>query len=252
MKNKVALMQPTFLPWQGFFELILKSDRFVFLDDFQYITRSHHTRNRLFVSSNVVDFYSVSIDRTQSYRAPLNKTIINNNVEWTEKIIKRLLHVYRKTAFFNEFFPHIKSWLSRNFGSLAELNIAGIKLICSFLNIEKKFLYSSDFTKETNSQSVRSQKMLDLLKWAKATEYLCAFGSFDYMKEDGIFPSEDVDVKFQNFVPKSYPQAHSPDKFIPYLSILDALFNVGPEETLNLIEEGSIHWLSWEERAKLL
>ena len=64
---KVAMMQPTFLPWQGFFELILKSDKFIFLDDFQLSVQSHQTRNKLFVGKNQVGYYLVPIQKSISY-----------------------------------------------------------------------------------------------------------------------------------------------------------------------------------------
>ena len=119
-------------------------------------------------------------------------------------------------------------------------------MICSLLHIEKKFLYSSDFTRETGIQSKRTQHIIDILNWAKADLYLSAFGSFDYMKEDG-YDATLHPVLFQNFEPKPYKQVQS-DSFVPYLSVLDAMFNVGAETTLNLIRRGTDHWLTFEER----
>ena len=63
----IAMMQPTFLPWQVFFELILKSDKFIFLDDFQYSVQSHHTRNKLFVNKGQVDYYNVPVQKSKCF-----------------------------------------------------------------------------------------------------------------------------------------------------------------------------------------
>ena len=67
------------------------------------------------------------------------------------------------------------------------------------------------------------------------------------MLADGLFPLSDVTVLFQNFQPKTYPQIGSPNYFIPYLSVLDALMNVGPEQTVELIAQGTTKWLTWDE-----
>ena len=122
-------------------------------------------------------------------------------------------------------------------------------MLCNILGINADFYYSSDFSKETNSDSVRTKRITELINWLNADEYLCAFGSFDYMKEDG-YDYNKYPVVFQNYQPKPYPQIHS-EKFVPYLSILDALFNIGSEKTLSLIKNGTEKWLNWEERNKI-
>ncbi|MBR1735164.1 MAG: WbqC family protein [Alphaproteobacteria bacterium] len=245
---KIAMMQPTFLPWQGFFELIVQCDRFIFLDDFQLSVQSHHTRNKLFISHKVVDFYSVPIQKSKCFGLPLNNVLIIEGDIWKKKILKRLANVYSKTDFFSLIYPQLENWFSKNYSNLAELNIEGIKLICKILGImDADFCYSSQCNTEDYLYSSRSNKVISLLKWAEGTEYLCAFGAYDYMAEDNVFPVDNVKVKFQHFIPKCYYQKQS-EEFIPYLSVLDALFNIGPEKTLELIKNGTEKWLIWEER----
>ena len=114
------------------------------------------------------------------------------------------------------------------------------------MGIEREFLFSSDFP----SISKRSERVVELLQWSEASKYLCANGSFSYMQDDGVFPLKDVAVDFQNFVPKEYYQVGSPQEFIPYLSVLDALMNLGPEGTVHLIAAGTESWSSWDEMCK--
>lgn len=244
--TKVAMMQPAFLPWLGLFELILHSDQFIFLDDFQFVVQSHHTRNRLFVNPGQVDFYSVPVQKAASFEKPLNQALIVENDVWKKKTLKRLASAYGKAPFFKEIFPQVDAWLTRSYTSLAEQNIAGIALFCRLLSIETPCLLSSTFTRETQSAATRTQRVTELLTWAGASLYLSAFGSFDYMKEDG-YDAEKYPVIFQNFVPLPYKQVQSKE-FIPYLSALDALLNVGPHATRALIEQGTTHWLTFEER----
>lgn len=245
----VAMMQPTFLPWQGMFELINKSDKFIFLDDFQYCPRSHHTRNRLFTGKNQVGFYGVNIKKTGTQKTKLNEACLTENTLWKSDILKRMRFVYAKTAYFKDYYPIIEKWLLQDYKSLADLNIGCIKMICDILGLKKEFLYSSDFTKQTGSLAKRTQRICELLEWSGASMYLCAHGSFEYMKEDG-YDYKKYPVIFQNYQPKPYKQIHS-DSFVPYLSVVDALFNIGAENTLNLIENGTEKWQSFEEMLKL-
>lgn len=92
---------------------------------------------------------------------------------------------YQKAPYFNEIFPRIKAIIEKDNKTLSELNIALIKEICQILNIKTEFLYSSQFTKETNTNATRTKRVFENLDWAGSTQYLCAFGSFDYMSEDG-------------------------------------------------------------------
>jgi hypothetical protein len=67
------------------------------------------------------------------------------------------------------------------------------------------------------------------------------------MRDDGIFPITDIEVLFQDFKPKPYEQVGSPGRFVPFLSVLDALMNLGPTGTAGIIRDGTHKWLSWAE-----
>lgn len=238
---QVSMMQPSFMPWLGYFELICKSDQFIFLDDFQFSVQSYHQRNRLFIDKEKSDWYSVPIMKSVSFQRPLNKTVINETSPWRTKMCRRIENNYSKAEFYGQIFPEIKKWLLTKHGSLAAQNIALIRTISSLLGFNQEFLLSSEFP----SDKKRSDRVLELLEWRQATCYLCARGAFDYMLEEKIFPVEHIDIRFQDFAPKEYYQIGSPNNFIPYLSALDALMNIGIEGTAELIKHGTKKWLKW-------
>ena len=240
---KVAMMQPSFLPWQGFFELICKSDRFIILDDFQFSVQSYHQRNRLFVNKGQVDWYTVPVQKSVSFGKALNKVRINDNTPWRVKTWKRIQQNYSKASFYSLVGPLAKEWLFKKTESLAAQNIAFIELACDILDLRREILLSSQFPSATQ----RSKRVAELLRLNNADSYYCAKGSFDYMLADGLFPLSNVTVLFQDFQPKTYTQIGSPNDFIPYLSVFDALMNVGPEQTVELIAHGTIKWLTWDE-----
>lgn len=234
------------MPWQGYFELIHQSDIFIILDDFHFSVQSYHQRNRLFVNMGQVDWYTVPVGKN-SFKLPLNETRINESISWRVKAMKRLRQNYGKAPFCNEMFPLLETWLLTEQKTLADQNISLILTVCELLGINPAFRRSSEFL----SASQRSEKVLELLNWCDATNYFCARGSFPYMKEDGIFPVAGIEVHFQNYIPKPYPQVGSRDDFVPYLSILDALFNIGPEKTAELVKSGTNQWDSWDSMKQL-
>ena len=239
---KIAMMQPAFLPWQGFFELISKSDLFIILDDFQFSVQSYHQRNRLFINKGQIDWYTVPVIKKVSFGGTINDAKINNDIPWRKKMWKRILQNYSKATYFDEIAPLIEEWLLNSYECLADLNMAFIKRTCKILNIDTEIRLSSQF----KSDARRSNKVIELLRWGNANQYLCAKGAFAYMKEDAVFPVDDIEIMFQNYIPKKYIQVGAPNEFIPFLSVLDALLNVGPEQTNELIKNGTEKWLTWD------
>jgi len=241
------MMQPTFLPWQGYFELLDSCDRFIFLDNFQFSLQSYHQRNQLFVNKGQQGWYSVPVFKEGSFLQPLNQTVINNSTIWKEKFWRGITYNYLKADFFHEIAPQVQAWFFSKADNLADLNIGFIKLACKLIDIHPNFFYSSQIP----SQSKRSGLVLDLLKVTQATHYLCARGAFSYMVEDRVFPVEGIEVFFQNYNSLSYKQIGASSSFIPNLSVLDALFNIGPKATLDLIRKGKSRWSSWDEMLNL-
>lgn len=237
----VGMMQPTFMPWLGYFELIHKVDTFIFLDDFQFSVQSYHQRNRLFVNKGQVGWYSVPVKKLLSYKMPLNQAQIDDDIPWRIKFWKRIQQNYGKARYYKDYEAIINQWLLSSYSNLAEQNIAFVKIICDAIGIGGVFLNSSEFA----SQKQSSERVVELLRWSDAHCYYCANGSFDYMFQEKVFPLSDIEVLFQSFKLKPYPQVGSPDNFVPYLCVLDALFNVGPDDTAALIKGGTIEWYNW-------
>ena len=239
----VAMMQPAFMPWPGYFELIVNADIFVFLDNFQFSVQSYHQRNRLFVDKGRVDWYIVPVLKTISFKSPLNETRIHEAIPWRKKMWMRIKTNYERCEYFDRLRNDVQSWLLKPSPSLASFNIEFIRLMCSHLGILPEFRNSSEFPIHYE----RSQRVLELLRSCRSIRYYCAQGAFPYMFEDRVFPVPDIEVLFQDFHQHSYNQRGSPQTFIPNLSVLDPMMNIGPEKTLTLIRQGTRKWLTWEE-----
>ncbi len=239
------MMQPSFLPWQGFFELIYNADVFVLLDDFQFSVQSYHQRNRLFVSPGQVGWYTAPVVKSGAFQQPLNRARVDDSSPWRRKMLARWQQNYGRTPYFAALFPRLAAWLGAPAASLADLNAGFIRLVLELLGWERELRFSSQLP----SSSVRSRRVVELLRWCAASRYYSARGSFDYMREEQVFPVPGIEIVFQDFLPQPYIQAASPQAFSPRLSVLDALFNLGPEETGRLIAQGTRRWLSWDDLA---
>jgi hypothetical protein len=238
-------MQPTFLPWQGYFALVAEANLFVFLDDFQFVRRSYHQRNRLFLGGGRTGWVTMPVAHAGSDDRPSIRAM-RPDPEGTfrQKFLGTLEHAYRQAPHFETIFPEVAEWIGRDWSDLASMNIAFIEIVARRLGLDPGFRRAS----ELGAEGRRSSRIADLLARTEAGTYLCAWNSFDYMKEDGVFPLPDVETRFQRFVPRPYPQAPSKE-FVPHLSVLDALMWVGPGETRRLVAEGQEAFVAWDERA---
>lgn len=245
---KLAMMQPSFLPWAGYFELMLKSEIFIILDDFQFSAQSFHQRNRLYVTKSQVGWYTVPVKKKLSFKLPINQVQIIEGGNWQKKMLTRLKLNYSSKPYYSEIAPWVESWITTSYTSLSEFNTAFILYVSKMLNYRGDIWFSSDL----KSTKVRSERVEELLRWSEAKEYYAARGSFDYMKEDGVFPLVDIPVYFQNFQAKNYLQTDSIEQFAPRLSVLDILLNIGANKTREYIENGTEKWLTWHEMNEAL
>jgi WbqC-like protein family len=239
----VALMQPTFLPWAGYFALIDASDVFVFLDDFQFRRRSWHHRNRLFAAPGEAAWLTVPAAHTGSdKRASINEVAPVLDWGFRKTFRGMVQQAYSRSDHLQELMPPLNRWIEADWASLADLNIAFIELALRLLGIQTGTLRSS----EMGSTGHRSARLADLLSRLGARRYLAAAGSREYMTEDGVFPLTEIETYFQDYQPAPYPQVGT-DRFVPYLSVLDLLLQVGPDRALGVIRAGSRPFCPWND-----
>lgn len=233
--NTCAIMQPTFYPWAGYFNLIKQVDVFVFLDDVQFDRRSWQSRNRIF------DGGSPNWLTCPTIKAPRDALIkdieIARHDDWQGKHAKKLSLNYAKTPFFEQVLPIIEAAYASEHTHLADFNIQIIEQINQLLCIKTKTVRSSAL----NVAGKRSEKLFNLCSTLGVTDYLSPQGSKQYLLEDGVFDASNIKLHFQGFVPVPYPQLHSnrlqSSDFVSHLSIIDVIANIGVEQTQRYIEE---------------
>lgn len=244
MRNKiVVVMQPTFFPWLGYFDLIDQADVFIFYNDVQYERRSWQNRNRINCAHGEM-FITLPVKKG-NLKDSINSKIILLDDIWKKKFFKTLKSSYSKSPYFEEVIEWLENMLLMNFIFLDEFNITLIKSICQKIGIhDTTFVLSSDFQLKSNQ---RTEKLVELTEINNGNIYLSTIGSKDYLLSDGAdkkFQQKGIQLLFHNYSPIVYNTLYKP--FRPYMSILDCLFNCGFSECLSVIRAGRRESLSPE------
>ena len=128
----VSIMQPTFLPWTGYFKMILRSDLFVFLDDVQFDKRSWQQRNKILKNDGKEFLLTIPVKSKGKFFQKINEVEVDNSTNWKDKHLKLLEMNYSKHKFFKQVFDSISNTYKENTNSLSEFNIKLIKKIVKF------------------------------------------------------------------------------------------------------------------------
>jgi hypothetical protein len=223
-------MQPSYFPWSGYFNLISKSNKFVFLNDAQYSKSSWHNRN-IIIANNIKYTLSVPTKKSSLSTTIMNK-LVDNSKNWQKKHTKIIMQAYSKHPFIEDLVQLVDFFQNLKFQNLAELNIEIIKFISKKLNLKTNFLYSNDF----DLIDKRTTKVLQILNRINATVYLSPEGAKNYLKVDKFEELTDIKLLFNNYQSIEYRQKNQ-KKFIDNLSIIDAIANLGWINTESYVKQ---------------
>jgi len=222
VKKIIAIHQPNYLPWIGFFDKISKSDIFVIYDTAQYVKKSVCNKNFIKGPSGKLPLI-VPVKISEGWDKPINEMRIDNSQNWALKHFKTLQMCYNKSPYFKEFYYEFFDFVyNKKWEFLGELNIFLIKELLKFLDIKTKVFLASDI----NVKGKGSEYNLNVCKAFNATIYLSGIGAKQY-NDPTSFEENGIKLMYNEFKPFVYPQLFG--EFIPYLSICDLLFNIGPE-----------------------
>ena len=219
----VSIHQPNYLPWLGFFDKIKRSDLFVIFDDVQFPRGKKHFGHRNQIKTpNGAKWLSVPI-KNKSDMVMFNGTLINYETTWQKDHCNLIKNNYQKTPYFNDYYQDIENIIMNEYKSLTELSTDLIRYFMTQLDIRTTIAYSSELSE---SWEKGSDKIFSILENTNATEYLTGSGpgSQRYIDEKE-FDKMGIDLHWQNYECKEYNQLFG--DFIPYLSVVDLLFNHG-------------------------
>lgn len=220
---KIAIMQPYFLPYIGYFQLIKAVDKFVVYDDVNYINRGWINRNNLLIGGNKHIFTIPLLDTSQNKL--INELVIVGENQWKHKLLKTVEQSYRKATYFEQIYPLFYELISSEMHKIADLNVLAIRKICEYLEIQTEIIPTS--THYNNRHLKGQHRILDICLQENSDAYINPIGGMD-LYDQHIFSAHHIEIYFIESI--EIPYAQISDQYIPSLSVLDVLMHVDKTE----------------------
>jgi hypothetical protein len=220
----ISVHQPQYLPWLGYFDKIAKSDCFVFLDKVQYKEREFQNRNKIRTEKGWM-WLTVPVISGDEGRQKINEVKIDNEIPWQRKHRGSIKTAYSAAANLKEYDAFLEEIYSKKWVWLQDLNVHIISFILKELSITTPITFESDL----NILATKTQRIIDICKKLNADTYLSGIGGKEYLEEE-LFAQNGITLRYQEFKHPVYRQQFmkNSEDFIPYMSIVDLLFNEGP------------------------
>lgn len=228
--KSVAVHQPNLLPWPGFFNKIARADYFVLLDDVQYPRGRSWVNRSLILRNQSPKWMTLPVSKSSREFIQINRVQLAQGVIWRDFLYKELKLAYEEFPHFNLISDILIESIPKFENNLFKINGYLLILISEQLGIDSKKISLS------SSLCVRSkgtQRLVDIINEIGGQIYLCGSGSSDYLNEHQ-FTSAGLSIVYQNYSQKPYRQFKQTD-FVPGLSIIDLLMNVGLEEARSYV-----------------
>jgi len=220
--KKIAIIQPSYIPWKGYFDMIQKSEVFVFLDDVQYSKNTWRNRNKIKAPNGTI-WLTIPV-HYQSLHTNICDISIVTTSNWQKKHLRAITLNYAKASYYEVYVEKIKAILfEKRFETISKLDIHATIELAKLLNIhDTEFLISS----ELHCSGIKSEKVLNICKQVGANHYITGPSGMNYLDID-TFKENGINIKVQHYVYPEYQQLYG--KFEHEVSIIDMLFNLGPE-----------------------
>ncbi|MGH7197951.1 MAG: WbqC family protein [Candidatus Omnitrophota bacterium] len=221
---KCVILQPSYIPWRGYFHQIQKADVFVFYDDVQYDHRGWRNRNRI-KTPDGTKWLTVPVRAKghQTEKIPIRDIRVAWDDAWNAKHWKALVRAYAKAPFFNRYAPLLESFYAKQPDLLADFTIDFTMAIAKELGFGgKRFTRSS----ELNGRGAKTGRLVNILKTVGASHYISGPSARGYLDEKAL-EREGIILEYMDYRYPEYPQLYPP--FDPQVSVLDLLFMTGPD-----------------------
>jgi len=222
---KLGIMQPYFLPYIGYFQLMKAVDKYVIADNLNYIKQGWINRNSLLMNGTGFMFQLAVVGASQNKL--INEVIVADD---QSKLLRTIEINYRKAPFFADVFPIIESILQYEDKNLARYLGNSLVRIAEYLRFDTEFSYMSDLERDT---SLKAQDMvINVCTIMEAADYINAIGGME-LYDKKIFKKNSIDLFFLKTNPIEYKQFKN--SFVPNLSMLDVLMFNSMEQTNELL-----------------
>jgi hypothetical protein len=219
-----VILQPSYIPWRGFFDLVHRADVFVFYDDVQYDKHGWRNRNRVKTAQGTKWLTIPVLSRGNvSEGLALKDTRIAWAEDWAKKHAATITQSYRRAPFFASYAPLVERFYAQRPELLCDFAIATTIELARVLEISgTRFVRSS----ELGVEGSKTGRLVEIVKRVGADLYLSGPSAKDYLDET-LFRDAGVGVEYMAYQYPELDQLHPP--YDPQVTVLDLLFMKGPE-----------------------
>lgn len=226
---RIAIMQPYFFPYIGYFQLIKNVDAFVIYDEIKYTKKGWINRNR-FLKNGEDSYFTLPLKKDSDFLF-VNQRVLSDSWDLDKNKLKnKIKEAYTNAPYFQVIFPIIEETLNFKDKNLFQFIYNSLKVICEFLEINTPIIEYSSL--ELTEEYKASEKVKQICKFLKSEDYLNPIGGIElYDKED--FLKDDINLKFlksNNIIYKQHENT-----FVPYLSIIDVLMFNSKEQIQKML-----------------
>ncbi len=227
--KRVAIVQSSYIPWKGYFDLIRAADEFILLDDVQFTKRDWRSRNRI-KTKDGPSWLTIPVHTKGKYQQTIAETAVSD-AEWSRRHWQTIRSAYARAPHFEQYAaPFAALYAAPVSDHLSAINHAFIVAICHALGITTPITWSSEY----HPGEGRNERLIELCVKAGATEYLSGPAARDYIDQDA-FAASNVSVTFADY--SGYPEYQQPHPpFDHFVSALDLVFCTG-ERALEYMKE---------------
>jgi hypothetical protein len=219
---RVAIIQSSYIPWKGFFDLVGRTDLYVVLDGAQYVKRHWHNRNRIMTPGGPI-WLTIPVATKSRFEQPIDEVTFAE--PWADKHWRSIEMAYRKSPFFADEAPALKALYeaAERLDRLTDVNTLFLQTLMKRLDIATAMVRDSEFA----PQGKQTARLLDICRKAGATKYLSGPSARDYLDESS-FAAAGIAVEWMSYGPyQVYPQRGP--AFDHAVSVIDLLFSSGPK-----------------------
>ena len=218
----VVILQPSYIPWRGYFDQIRRADLFIFYDDVQYDKHGWRNRNQIKTPQGK-QWLTIPVHSKGVTQGIVIKDVrIDWSKPWTKNHLKTLTFAYKKSPYFKDYLPLLESFYGRCDEYLADFTIETTIRLSRELDIAStRFLRSSELS---DIDGARTDRLIQILKKVGANHYISGPSAREYIEPEK-FEEAGITLEYMEYNYPEYPQLYPP--FDPYVTILDFLFMTG-------------------------
>ncbi len=226
---KIAIVQPYFLPYIGYFQLINAVDRFIVYDDVNFMKKKWINRNNILIAGQP-NLFIVPLKKVSQNKL-IKDVEIAVDLNWKSKTLKKIDLAYQKAPYFQKAFDLIESIINQNQTHITKLAFTSLKEICSYLNIQTHLTPSSTIYENAHLRS--QERIIDICKKEDADHYINPIGGTDLYSKENFLHHQ---IRLNFLKPELIVYRQFKNEFVSHLSILDTIMFNDPEAIHNFLK----------------